>query len=178
MQAVTDQEMRERLVAYPELRCEGKDVRFASSPEARTIVIDCRVPEPHQIVYLARTVAHLWFDEREFGGASLWLTQWGVWSPEVEGASFAILERMRQGWREYRPVIDAPGHIFREEELVESVSCSIRNCTRLIGLRAPDFRKMIRGQIPARHCRPSYSRLAHEPAAPRAIAAGRGRNSC
>ena len=52
MQAITDQEMRERLSAYPELKCEGKDVKFTSShPEAQVIRVDCRVPEPHQIAY-------------------------------------------------------------------------------------------------------------------------------
>jgi hypothetical protein len=127
MQAITDQEMRERLSAYPELKCEGKDVKFTSShPEAQMIRVDCRVPEPHQIASLARLVAHLWFDERAFGGASLWITQWGVWSPDVESVGFTVLERMRQGWGEPRPVISAPGHIFREEQFVESVSCFVQ----------------------------------------------------
>jgi hypothetical protein len=127
MQAITDQEMRERLSAYPELKCEGKDVKFTSShPEAQVIRVDCRVPKPHQIAYLARLAAHLWFDERSFGGASLWVTQWGVWSLDVESVGFTVLERMRQGWGEPRPVISAPGHIFREEQFVESVSCFVQ----------------------------------------------------
>ena len=90
------------------------------------IRVDCRVPKPHQIAYLARLAAHLWFDERSFGGASLWVTQWGVWSLDVESVGFTVLERMRQGWGEPRPVISAPGHIFREEQFVESVSCFVQ----------------------------------------------------
>ena len=111
MVAVTDQEMREVLSKHGELRCEGRQLRF-DYPEAKSISIDLRVSEPHQLVYLARLAAHLRYEEVDFNAASLWITLWGVWNDRVEAVAFRAMERMRQGYGENRPVNVAPGHFF------------------------------------------------------------------
>ena len=48
MLVVTDTEMREYLAQFPELRCKGKLVEF-DHPRAKTITINLRLPEPHQV---------------------------------------------------------------------------------------------------------------------------------
>ena len=125
MKVVTEAEIREYLLQFPELRCEGKVVGF-DHPEAKGITIDLRLPEPHQLVFLARLAASLMFEGHDFQGACLWVTQWGVWNPYVESVGFNTLERYRQGFGENRPLTTAPGHFFREDELLNSVSCLVQ----------------------------------------------------
>jgi hypothetical protein len=75
---------------------------------------------------LARLAAHLNYEELHFAGASLWITQWGVWNDMVEAVSLKAIERIRQGYGENRSLNTAPGHIFRHDEFVESVSCLVQ----------------------------------------------------
>ncbi len=125
MQVVTDEEMREFLSKHADLRCEERRLHF-DHPEAKTIYVDLRVSEPHQLVYLARLAAHLRYEEGHFSGASLWITQWGVWDQRVEAVGFKTLERIRQGYGENRSLTAAPGHFFRHDEFVESVACLVQ----------------------------------------------------
>ncbi len=125
MKVVTDEEMREFLAGHADLRCEDRKLRF-DFPEAETIIVDLRVSEPHQLVYLARLAAHLSYDEVHFSGASLWVTQWGVWDSRVEAVGFRAMERIRQGYGENRSLNLAPGHFFRHDEFVESVMCLVQ----------------------------------------------------
>jgi hypothetical protein len=108
MLATTDEEMVTSLAAFNELRCEGRKVSFVE-PDAKTIRIDLRVKEPHQLVYLARLVAHLDYEETDFRGAHLWLTTLGVWDPQVEAIGRKTLEQFRRGQGEKRPLESAPG---------------------------------------------------------------------
>jgi hypothetical protein len=125
MQVVTDDEMREFLSKHADLRCEGRSLLF-DHPEAKAIYVDLRVKEPHQLIYLARLAAHLRYEEIHFGGASLWLTQWGVWSDLAEAVAVKAMERIRQGYGENRSLNTAPGHFFRHCEFVESVACLVQ----------------------------------------------------
>ncbi len=124
MQVVTDEEMRKFLNRHEDLRCEERQVCF-DHPEAKTICVDLRISEPHQIIYLARLAAHLSYEEIHFGGASFWITQWGVWNDTVEAVALKAIERIRQGYGENRSLNIAPGHFFRHDEFVESVSCFV-----------------------------------------------------
>jgi len=125
MQVATDEEMREFLNKHADLRCEGRQLHF-DYPEAKTIYVDLRVKEPSQLVYLARLAAHLRYEEGHFSAASLWITQWGVWDQRVEAVGFRTIERIRQGYGENRSLNTAPGHFFRHDEFVESVSCLVQ----------------------------------------------------
>jgi hypothetical protein len=122
---VTGEEMQEFLTKHEDLRCEGNRLRF-DHPEARAICVDLRVQEPHQLVHLARLVAHLTYDEIHFTSASLWITQWGVWDNLDEAVALRTLERFRQGYGENRSLQAAPGYFFRHDEFVESVACLLQ----------------------------------------------------
>ena len=125
MQAVTDEEMRKFLNKYEDLRCEERKVLF-DHPKAKTICVDLRVNEPNRIIYLARLAAHLSYEEIHFRSASFWITQWGIWSDLDESVALKAIERIRQGYGENRSLNTAPGHFFRHDEFVESVSCLVQ----------------------------------------------------
>jgi hypothetical protein len=125
MKVVTSDEMREFLNGHDDLLCEEQRIHFVH-PEAKTICVNLRVSEPHQLIYLARLAAHLSYEENHFRGASLWITQWGVWDVMVEAVALKAMERIRQGYGENRSLNIAPGHFFRHDEFVESMSCLIQ----------------------------------------------------
>ena len=125
MQVVTDAEMRKFLTKQADLRCGEKHLSYVH-PEAKTIRVDLQVKEPHQLVSLAREVAHLGYEEQDFANASLWITEWGVWDKQSEAIAFKTIERFRQSYGENRSLDSAPGHFFRHDEFVESVSCLVQ----------------------------------------------------
>jgi len=125
MLGLTENETRKSLAAYAELRCEGRRIYF-SNAEAPSIRIDFRVKEPHQLVYLARLVAHLGYSETDFMHADLWVTTWGVWDVRDEAIGFKALEQFRRSYGELRSLEAAPGHYFRHDEFVESVCCLLQ----------------------------------------------------
>jgi hypothetical protein len=122
MIAATNDEMVNSLAAFSDLRCEGRRLSFAE-PGAKTIRIALHTKEPAQIAYLARLLAHLGYEEIDFKGALLWLTNWGVWDPGVEAIGFKTLERFRRSYGENRSLEFAPGHRFRDDEFMEAVCC-------------------------------------------------------
>jgi hypothetical protein len=125
MIAETKDEMQKTLAAYEELRCEGNKLSFVDNSVGR-IVLDLRVEEPHQLVYLARLVAHLGYEETDFAHAHLWITTWGVWNQQVEAIGFKTLEQFRRSFGENRSLESAPGHYFRHNEFQESVCCLLQ----------------------------------------------------
>ena len=125
MRVVTDAEMHECLSHFTELRVEPKAVAF-HNPQSKIINVDLRVAEPHQLLWLARLAASLTEPEKDFRGAYLWITQWGVWDPNVEAVGFNTLERYRQGFGENRSLTTAAGHVFRHDEFLSSVPCLVQ----------------------------------------------------
>jgi hypothetical protein len=125
MVAATEKEMRDFLAKHDGLRCDGKYLGF-DHPEAKSVRLDLRVSEPHQLVYLARLVAHLRYEETHFEGACLWITQWGVWNSQVEAVALNTAERLRLSFGENRSIESAPGLFFRHDEFVESVACLLQ----------------------------------------------------
>jgi hypothetical protein len=125
MVGLTETEIKGTLAAFEELRCEGRDLYFASS-KVPAISINLRLEEPHQLVYLARLAALLGHDERHFGHADLWVTTWGVWNPKIEAVGFKTLEQFRRSFGENRSLEAAPGHYFRQDEFTESVCCLLQ----------------------------------------------------
>jgi hypothetical protein len=128
MHGNTDTEIVSSLSAYKELVCEERRLAFAD-PKACSITINLRVPEPHQLVYLARMVAHLGYEESHFSGSYLWVTTWGVWSDHDEAIAFKTLEQFRRSYGENRSLEAAPGTCFRHDEFIESVCCLIQPMT-------------------------------------------------
>ena len=121
MQAVTREEMEDVLSRYEGLVCANGSLHF-SDPEAQSLTLYLKELRSHQLLRLARLAAHLYNDERNFAGAALWISQWGVGSEQEESIPRNAIERMRQGFGENRSLETAPGHFFRSDEFVESVA--------------------------------------------------------
>lgn len=125
MRVVTDEEMREFLSKHEGLRCEGWQLRF-DYPEAKPIRVDFGDLGPGQLIHLTRLIEHLRYEEPDFLQASLWVTN----SRDGDDRLFAVLlkaiERIRQGYGENRSLESAPGHFFRHDEFVESISLLIQ----------------------------------------------------
>lgn len=121
----TNDEMRAHLGSYSELCCDGRQVYFRNS-ESPSIRVNLRVEEPHQLVSLARLVAHLGYEEIHFGHAYLWITTWGVWNNHEEAIGLKTLEQFRRSYGENRSIEAAPATYFRHDEFVESVACLVQ----------------------------------------------------
>jgi hypothetical protein len=125
MIGATNDEIRSLIGVHDELRCDGKRLYLAHTP-IPSIRINLRVKEPHQLVYLARLVAHIGYEEIHFGGAYLWITTWGVWNTQEEAIGFKTIEQFRRSYGENRSLEAAPGTHFRDDEFVESVCCLLQ----------------------------------------------------
>ncbi len=125
MIAATNSEMKNALAAHAELRCDDRKLYFADA-QAPSITMDLRVKEAHQLMYLARLVAHLGYEEHDFSHGYLWLTTWGVWGTLEEAIGFKILEQFRRSYGENRSLEAAPGLYFRHDEFTESVCCLLQ----------------------------------------------------
>jgi hypothetical protein len=125
MIAATNSEMKNSLAVHEELRCEERKVYFADA-RASSITIDLRVKEAHQLIYLARLIAHLGYEENHFSHGYMWVTTWGVWGAPEEAIGFKILEQFRRSYGENRSLEAAPGLYFRHDEFTESVCCLLQ----------------------------------------------------
>jgi hypothetical protein len=76
---------------------------------------------PLRVTYFARLISMLGTqdDETHFYGALLWIRLWTIGSPGLEKSGWKIVERMRMGYGELRPLGKANGHWFRSDELVD-----------------------------------------------------------
>jgi len=117
----TNDEMIRRFTSM-ELNCEGDRLSFPGS-DSRRIRVVFRMQEPHQLVYLARLLAHLTYEEIHFHGACLRITASDIWNPLEEAVVLKSMEQFRRGFGENRPLESAPGMHFRHDEFVQSVSC-------------------------------------------------------
>jgi hypothetical protein len=128
MITITNAEMIEQLSAHEELVCDERKLYLAEA-QAPSISINLRVLEPHQLIHLARLVAHLGYEQSHFRGAHLWITTWGVWNKDDEAIAFKTLEQFRRSYGENRSLQAAPGHSFRHDEFTESVCCLLQPMT-------------------------------------------------
>lgn len=124
MIGTTDQEMR-RIFGSMELGCEGKTLSFPGAT-SHCIRVAFRMQEPHQVVYLARLLAHLSYEEIHFRGAHLWITASDIWNPLEESIGLKTLEQFRKSYGENRSLESAPGMHFRHDEFVDSVCCLLQ----------------------------------------------------
>jgi hypothetical protein len=51
-------------------------------------------PEPYRLLYYSRGLARLFHEEDQFQGATLWLTDWGVWDANVEAIGFEVIRKL------------------------------------------------------------------------------------
>jgi hypothetical protein len=93
---------------------------YYNTPEANCITL--RYPEtPLRVTYFARLVSMLGTcgEEANFYGALLWLRYWNAGSSQLDKSGWRLMERMRMGFGELRPLGVANGHWFREDELAD-----------------------------------------------------------
>jgi len=69
-----------------------------------------------QRVALVKSHFQIFKDEEEI---LIWFTEWGVW-PSSE--RMHIFDRFRLSYGENRPLIEAPGHVFNQEEVEDALS--------------------------------------------------------
>ena len=76
---------------------------------------------PLRVTYYACLASMLGIDadEAQFGGGLLWIRSWNIGSPHLEKSGWKIVEGMRMGYGELRPLGEANGHWFRSDEITD-----------------------------------------------------------
>lgn len=123
MHVMTDAEVREfeRKNSWATgIHIDESGELYYDTPEASCITL--RYPEtPLRVTYFARLVSMLGTlgDEANFNGALLWLRYWNAGTSQLDKSGWRLMERMRMGFGELRPLGVANGHWFREDELAD-----------------------------------------------------------
>ena len=96
------------------------DGPFFAHPEASCFQIE--YPQKLEgLPSLARTLATLSYESKDFAGALLWFTGWGVWNYLEEGIGYRIVEAMHTAAGQPKSFESGPGHHFRGDELNEAI---------------------------------------------------------
>jgi hypothetical protein len=121
MTALTDDEVRE-FIAKNEwstgIKAGGRFLHY-DDPESNVLYL--KFPEtPPRATYFSRAASMLGIeDEAMFYGALLWITLSDIGSPQLEKTGWTMMEMMRRGFGESRPLEAAPGNWFRNGAVVE-----------------------------------------------------------
>lgn len=121
MRAATDAEVLKWLAKARyshHIEAEGRTLYYADSTAN---CIELKLPEtPLRISYFVRVASMLGISEESlFYGALLWITDSAIGSPQLVKSGWKLVEKMRQGYGENRPLEAASGHFFRDDELVD-----------------------------------------------------------
>ncbi len=124
MQTLSKAEVVNWFAAFPSPRtdyvqCDGNGLFFAH-PEANCIDLEYP-PKLERLPFLARLLATVGYDPKDFEGALLWLTTWGVWNSTDEASGYQIIEAMNRAAGQQASFEAAPGHLFRADELTQAV---------------------------------------------------------
>ena len=93
---------------------------FFTHPEARCI--DLEYPQKlERLPFFARYLSTLVYEEKDFRGAVLWFTEWGVWQASDEAAGYRIIECINRASGHPASFEVSPGHSFRADELSEAI---------------------------------------------------------
>ncbi len=122
MNVMTDDEVREFVQKHSwstGIRIDADGDLFYDSPDANCIVMS--FPEtPLRVTYVARLISMMGIqDEALFYGALLWIRLWDIGSQQLEKSGWRLIERMRMGFGELRPLGVANGHWFRGDEIAD-----------------------------------------------------------
>jgi hypothetical protein len=88
---------------------------FFTDPEASCI--DLEYPKLEKLPFFSRLLTTVGYESRDFEGALVWFTTWGVWNLPEEGVGYHIVEAMHRAAGEPKSFEVAPGHLFRADEL-------------------------------------------------------------
>lgn len=101
------------------VQCDDRGL-FYSHPEATCI--DLEYPQKlEQLSFFGHYVATIGYEEKDFQGALIWFTEWGVWNEFDEGVGYRIIERMNIAAGQPKSFEVAPGHRFRADELPDAI---------------------------------------------------------
>lgn len=123
MNVLTDEEAREFITnnAWASgLQIGERDEISFDSQDASCLRLN--YPEsPLRVTYASRLLSLLGCsgDELGFHGAVLWLRLWNIGSPQLEMSGWRMVERMRMGYGELRPLGVANAHWFRSDEAAD-----------------------------------------------------------
>src|SRR5690348_4685973 len=123
MNVMTDAEVREFVQKNSwatGIKLDADGSLFYDSAGADCVVMD--FPEtPLRTPYIARLISMMGAhnDEAFFYGALLWIRLWTIGSTQLEKSGWRMVERMRMGFGELRPLGTANGHWFRPDELAD-----------------------------------------------------------
>jgi hypothetical protein len=102
------------------VQCDEHGLFFAH-PEANCI--DIEYPQKlEQLPFLARLLATVGYEPKDFEGALLWFTTWGVWNSSDEAPGYQIIEAMNRAAGQSSSFEVAPGHDFRADELTHAIA--------------------------------------------------------
>lgn len=122
MNVMTDDEVREFLKKNSwatGIKIAADGDLFYDSLGANCLVMS--FPEtPMRATYVSRLISMVGVQEEGlFDGALLWVRLWTIGSPQLEKSGWRLIERMRMGYGELRPLEAANGHWFRADEVVD-----------------------------------------------------------
>jgi hypothetical protein len=101
------------------LQCNDRGF-FFGYPEASSITL--QYPEKlEQLPYFARFIATLGYDEIDFRGALLWVTELGVWQNREESIGYRIMEGLSRAAGQPTSFEATAAYQFRGDELVEAI---------------------------------------------------------
>src|ERR1700745_1551303 len=117
MTVITDEEFRELVGKnrfHSGLKAAGRDLYYDVSG-ANCIYL--RFPEtPLRVTYFVRVLATLGpTDPVLFSGGVLWLTFWDIGAGKLVESGWSMVERLRFGYGETRPLELASAHCFRAD---------------------------------------------------------------
>jgi hypothetical protein len=93
---------------------------FFSHPEASWFGLD--YPEKlERLPWFARFVATLGYEERDFNGALLWITESGVWQEREEAIGYRVVENLSRAAGQPRSFEATAAYQFRGDELLEAI---------------------------------------------------------
>ncbi len=101
------------------LQCNERGF-FFSYQEASSITLHYP-PKLERLPYFARFVATLGYDEVDFQGAVLWITECGVWQRREEGIGYRLVENLSRASGQPRSFEATEAYGFRSDELVEAI---------------------------------------------------------
>jgi hypothetical protein len=100
------------------IQVEGARLHYVD-PNANCIELEYP-STPLRIAYFSRVASMMGTkDESMFYGAFLWITLSTIGSNQVEKSGWKMVEKMRQGYGENRPLQTANGHHFRSDEIAD-----------------------------------------------------------
>ncbi len=96
-----------------------------SHPEAAqfTVMLPDRI---EQLPFFVRNLGLLGYEQVHYAGATIWLTDVGIWDEFLEGIGYQILESMNYGVGQPLSFCNTKGYSFRADELVKALGLLIQ----------------------------------------------------